>query len=307
MRNRSAFSLLALVFAPALAVAAPMKVAPPMPLGAPTAAPVGFADLCQRQPIECVDGVRGDDIDASQAAKLAEVRQWAGQARWAALFGRTTAELAEAPASAYPGYINRPLAPRPVANLFEPVAPVIAEEPETEDADSVTATTAVPAAEGVMVEDAPVESARVENGAIDDAPAPPMVSQLSDRELQRINTQVNRSIRRSDDYAAYGRADYWAAGVDHVKRGDCEDYALAKRRALIEAGAPGEALSIAIVRTFHGEMHAVLLVATNEGEVVLDNLSPWILPWNEAPYQWLDRQAPGAPTKWVHVGVSTRS
>ncbi|WP_243692228.1 transglutaminase-like cysteine peptidase [Caulobacter sp. BK020] len=295
------------MFAPALAVAAPMKVAPPMPLGAATAAPVGFADLCQRQPIECVDGVRGDTIDASQAAKLAEVRQWAGQARWAALFGRTTAELAEAPASAYPGYVNRPLAPRPVTNLFEPVAPAVTDEARTEEADPSTAETAASVAEGAAIEDAPIEGASVENGPVEDAPAPPMISQLSDRELQRINTQVNRSIRRSDDYAAYGRADYWASGADHVKRGDCEDYALAKRRALIEAGAPGEALSIAIVRTFRGEMHAVLLVATSEGEVVLDNLSPWIVPWNEAPYQWLDRQAPGAPTKWVHVGVGMRS
>jgi len=284
MRNRPALGLLVLAFAPALAVAAPMKVAPPMPLGAPTAAPVGFADLCQRQPVECVDGVRDGEIDAGQAAKLAAVRQWAGQARWAALFGRTTAELSEAPASAFPGYVSRPLAPRPVTNLFAPIAPAVADEEATEETEQATAEAPPPATE--------------------DAPAPLVVSTLSDRELQRINTQVNRSIRRSDDYAVYGRADYWAAGVDHVKRGDCEDYALAKRRALIEAGVPGEALSIAIVRTFHGEMHAVLLVATNEGEVVLDNLSPWILPWNEAPYQWLDRQAPGAPTKWVHVGVS---
>jgi len=289
MRNRSALSLLALAFAPALAVAAPMKVAPAMPLGAPTAAPVGFTDLCQRQPIECVDGVRGGDIDASQAAKLAEVRQWAGQARWAALFGRTTAELSEVPASAsaYPGYLSRPLATRPTTTLFEPVAPTLVDEEATEEMDPAVADAAVPPAEDEL--------------------APPMISQLSERELERINTQINRSIRRSDDYATYGRADYWASGADKVKRGDCEDYALAKRRALIEAGAPGEALSIAIVRTFHGEMHAVLLVATNEGEVVLDNLSPWIVPWNQAPYQWLDRQAPGAPTKWVHIGVGMRS
>lgn len=289
MRHRSALSLLAFAFAPALAIAAPMKVAPPMPLGAPTAAPIGFTDLCQRQPIECVDGIRGGDIDAGQAAKLAEVRQWAGQARWAAVFGRTTAELSEAPASAsaYPSYISRPLAPRSSVTLFRPVAPTLVDEEAMEEMDPT-------------VVDAPVSP-------VEDEPTPPIVSQLSDRELQRINTQINRSIRRSDDYAAYGRADYWAAGVDHVRRGDCEDYALAKRRALIEAGAPGEALSIAIVRTFRGEMHAVLLVATPQGEVVLDNLSPWILPWNEAPYQWLDRQAPGAPTQWVHVGVGMRS
>ena len=286
MRNRTVLSLLAFVFVPALAVASPMKVAPPMPLGAATAAPIGFTELCQRQPIECVDNARAFELDADKAAKLAEIRQWAGQARWAALFGRTTAEIGEAPASAFSGYANRPLAPRPASNLFEPIAPSIINE--------------VAAAET----DAPLNEVAA---AVEDVPVPPAVSQLTDRELQRVNTQVNRSIRRSDDYVAYGRADYWAAGVDRVKRGDCEDYALAKRKALIDAGVPGGALSIAIVRTLHGEMHAVLLVATSDGEVVLDNLSPWVLPWNEAPYLWLDRQAPGEPTKWVHVGVGQRS
>jgi predicted transglutaminase-like cysteine proteinase len=49
-------------------------------------------------------------------------------------------------------------------------------------------------------------------------------------------------------------------------------------------------------------MHAVLLVATENGEVVLDNLSPWVLPWAEAPYAWLDRQAAGTG-KWVRVAA----
>lgn len=280
MRNRFFHGLLALAFVPAVAAAAP-----PMPLGPAVAAPLGFTELCQRQPTECVDDATGG---ADRTAELAAIRQWAGQARWATLFGHTANDISEAPASAFPGSAVRPQAPRSVASLFSEAAFT----PASTDVDAV----APPLSEAAIDTVSPVA-----------VTAQAAVSQLSLRELQRVNSRVNRSIRRSEDYQTYGRADYWAAGSDNVKRGDCEDYVLAKRRALIEAGTPGQALSIAIVRTRQGEMHAVLLVATVEGEVVLDNLSPWVLPWNEAPYQWLDRQAPGAPTQWVHVGLGVRS
>jgi predicted transglutaminase-like cysteine proteinase len=288
MRSYFLPSLISLAFLPTMAAAASINAAPAMPLGAAAPPPLGFTELCQRAPTECVDNVRPGAIDTdAQVAELAEIRQWAGQARWAALFGKTTANLSEAPASAFPGFINRgPASRSSVTNILP---------------------------EGAF--DAPKGSDAEAAGSLDTSPPPaveavdaaPVVSQLSARDLQRINSRINRSIHRAEDYETYGRADYWAAGSDNVKRGDCEDYALAKRRALIEEGTPGEALSIAIVRTRQGEMHAVLLVATETGEVVLDNLSPWVLPWNEAPYQWLDRQVPGAPTQWVHVQAMTRS
>jgi predicted transglutaminase-like cysteine proteinase len=41
--------------------------------------------------------------------------------------------------------------------------------------------------------------------------------------------------------------EHWDIGADGY--GDCDDYALAKRMALIEAGLPMRALRIAIVRT----------------------------------------------------------
>ena len=67
----------------------------------------------------------------------------------------------------------------------------------------------------------------------------------------------------------------------------------------------GYALTIAIVRTRQGEGHAVLLVATDQGEYVLDNLSPWAMPWRQVGYQWLKRQAPGQPLTWVSIGGSS--
>jgi predicted transglutaminase-like cysteine proteinase len=76
---------------------------------------------------------------------------------------------------------------------------------------------------------------------------------------------------------------------------------LEKVRALVEAGLPRAALNIALVTTRWGESHAVLLVATSEGEYVLDNLSPWIVGWREAPYHWTRRQVDGEAFSWVMV------
>ena len=53
--------------------------------------------------------------------------------------------------------------------------------------------------------------------------------------------------------------------------GDCEDYALLKRRMLIEAGWPREALLMTVVRDKRGDGHAVLTVKTDKGEFILDN------------------------------------
>lgn len=83
--------------------------------------------------------------------------------------------------------------------------------------------------------------------------------------LQRINTKVNRSIRPIAD-----KGDTWSV---NVTRGDCEDYALTKRDQLIRSGMPASAIRIStgyIRQT--GESHAVLIVRTDNGDYVLDNM-----------------------------------
>jgi predicted transglutaminase-like cysteine proteinase len=118
------------------------------------------------------------------------------------------------------------------------------------------------------------------------------------------NRYVNGAIRQRDDIAIYGRADYWAlplAEGNPKREGDCEDYVLEKRHALIRAGVPAQALSIAIVETPYREIHAVLLVSTDRGEMVLDNLRPEVLPWRQVGYRWRQRQVAGAADMWVNV------
>jgi predicted transglutaminase-like cysteine proteinase len=65
-------------------------------------------------------------------------------------------------------------------------------------------------------------------------------------------------------------------------------------------------MSIAIVRTPYGEMHAILLVRTEAGEVVLDNLTSQIKSWRDVPYTWLERQTPGQPLVWVSLNEPQR-
>lgn len=83
---------------------------------------------------------------------------------------------------------------------------------------------------------------------------------------------------------AFGVDDHWTLPLDVGGRatGNGKHYVLEKRRALVEAGVSKNALSIAVVRTPRRETHAVLLVQTDRGEVVIENLTPEMLPWRLA-------------------------
>ncbi len=118
-----------------------------------------------------------------------------------------------------------------------------------------------------------------------------------------VNRDMNRRIRQSSDIRAFGVEDFWQVPGGSDPRGDCEDYVLAKRRALIAGGIPATALSIAIVRTVWGESHAVLLLAVDDGEYVLDNLTPWISRRERVNYHWQERQAPGKVFEWVRMAT----
>lgn len=84
--------------------------------------------------------------------------------------------------------------------------------------------------------------------------------------LRQVNLRINLAIRPKSD----GRTDRWTLGAS---RGDCEEYVLAKRHELISRGLPSSALRIAQVKTRKGEGHAILVVHTDAGDFVLDNLS----------------------------------
>jgi len=95
----------------------------------------------------------------------------------------------------------------------------------------------------------------------------------------RVNAQVNRSIRPKYDPSGQ---DVWTT---NASVGDCEDYVLTKRRALIKAGIPASSLRIAYVKTRRGEDHAILVVKSNGRDIVLDNLTGSIRPLSQTGYR----------------------
>ncbi|HVW74331.1 MAG TPA: transglutaminase-like cysteine peptidase [Rhizomicrobium sp.] len=130
----------------------------------------------------------------------------------------------------------------------------------------------------------------------------PVLSPAMWHTLEDVNQYVNGRVRQRSDTANYGVADYWELPLESGNgAGDCEDYALEKRKLLADKGIPENALSIALVQTGWGEAHAVLLVRTDKGDYVLDNLSSWIQPWKDVSYTWLERQSNWDPDVWVRV------
>lgn len=109
-------------------------------------------------------------------------------------------------------------------------------------------------------------------------------------QLTKVNSKVNRSIRPRNDSGA----DVWSASATS---GDCEDYVLAKRRALIKAGLPASSLRIAYVKTRRGEGHAILVVKTSKGDYVLDNINTSVRPLSQSGYRIIS-QSGANPMKW---------
>ena len=139
------------------------------------------------------------------------------------------------------------------------------------------------------------------------APGAPL--RLDNRLLEQltlVNARVNAAITPMSDTMAFGANDVWTLPIENggPARGNCKHYALEKQRALIAAGLPVADLSLAVVRTPWGKMHAVLLVSTDRGEVVLDNLAAAVLSWRDADYTWLERQKPGEPLTWVTLATA---
>jgi predicted transglutaminase-like cysteine proteinase len=109
--------------------------------------------------------------------------------------------------------------------------------------------------------------------------------------LKRVNSHVNRTIKPR--YDAPG-TDVWNA---NATVGDCEDYVLAKRKALIKAGLPASSLRIAYVKTRRGEGHAILVVKTNGKDLVLDNLTATVKPLSQTGYRIISMSGAN-PLNW---------
>lgn len=117
-------------------------------------------------------------------------------------------------------------------------------------------------------------------------------------QMTSVNDEVNTRIAPETDQDLYGRDEYWTYPTT---AGDCEDYALEKRRELLDRGFPASALLIAVVRRPDGDGHAVLMARTDRGDLILDNLVGTIVTWNRTPYQYVKRQSEFDAGRWVTI------
>lgn len=117
-------------------------------------------------------------------------------------------------------------------------------------------------------------------------------------ELLGVNTYFNQTIVPITDQQLYHTAEFWTYPNGY---GDCEDIALAKRRDLISKGWPASTLLMTVVKQADGEGHAVLLVRTDRGDLVLDNQDGRINLWSDTPYHFLKRQSQANSGDWVDL------
>jgi predicted transglutaminase-like cysteine proteinase len=127
-----------------------------------------------------------------------------------------------------------------------------------------------------------------------------VLTQKAWADIVKVNAWVNQAIKPVTDIEHWGVIERWNYPDDGY--GDCEDYVLLKRRMLMQAGWPREALLVTVVRDKKGDGHAVLTVKTDHGEFVLDNQEPQVLPWNKTGYRFVKRQSQSDPNLWVSLG-----
>ena len=119
------------------------------------------------------------------------------------------------------------------------------------------------------------------------------------QQLLSVNTYFNTTIVPETDEQLYHVAEFWTYPHGY---GDCEDIALAKRKQLIADGWPASTLLMTIAKESNGEGHAVLMVRTDRGDLILDNQDSTIRDWRDSPYHLLKRQSQANAGEWVGIG-----
>ncbi len=123
------------------------------------------------------------------------------------------------------------------------------------------------------------------------------------RLLKKINRSVNRKVSSVGDNVQYDTDEYWA--LPTARGGDCEDYALLKKKELIEAGFDPQKLLISTATSPRTGGHAVLIYRSQEGDLILDNLTNQVKLWTKARLFLIKAQDPDDPTSWHDVYKKT--
>jgi predicted transglutaminase-like cysteine proteinase len=89
-----------------------------------------------------------------------------------------------------------------------------------------------------------------------------------------INREIDLAITPTSDEAQWGVADHWSPPFEtlQTRRGDCEDYAIVKYVALLQAGMSHDDVKVVILRNLlPKEDHAVVAARVDGQWLILDN------------------------------------
>lgn len=113
-------------------------------------------------------------------------------------------------------------------------------------------------------------------------------------QLRLCNLNVNRGIRPMR-IAVNDTWIIWPAD------GNCNDFAVTKRHALLSAGHDPADLLLAECVLHSGEHHLVLIARTVSADYALDNLTYFLDRWDTRPYRYLRCQSQAHPNEWRAV------
>jgi predicted transglutaminase-like cysteine proteinase len=113
--------------------------------------------------------------------------------------------------------------------------------------------------------------------------------------ISAINRSVNLSIAPRLDPPGQ---EVWKTDTPE---GSCHDYAVTKREKLIAAGYSAKAVRLAVARTGSGEGHAVVVIRTSDGDMVLDNRTNAIRRWDRTDLHWIEIESSDDPHMWNAV------
>ena len=117
-------------------------------------------------------------------------------------------------------------------------------------------------------------------------------------DLNSVNLKANETVEAIMDIDLYNVEEYWTYPGT---QGDCEDFVLLKRKKLMMMGWPTETLLITVLRDENNEGHAVLTVATDKADYILDNRFAEIRSFQETGYTYYKRQSQTDPRRWVSL------
>ena len=128
--------------------------------------------------------------------------------------------------------------------------------------------------------------------------AAPSISASAEMALVKsVNAMVNASVKPAADRRQYNKGDYWS--LPTASGGDCEDFALLKKRELVRLGVDHRKLLLATVLDRRRVPHAVLVYRSESGDLLLDNLTDDIRNWRQSRYIFLRMQNPENQWSWV--------